>query len=214
VDGSPLALIDDLSEGFSAAPDPAGAELCSFIHNEHSMSGGYAGSIETRPRVVKVWDLFVRWFHWLLVVSFALAWYSGGIWDNPHLAAGYAVAALVVAFVGTRHARFTDFVYSPQSIIRYLFSMVRMRAPRYLGHNPAGGAMVIMLLATMAVLCTTGILMTTDAFWGVQWVNDLHNDATNFALILIGLHVAGVIISSIEHRDLVLAMITGWKRAP
>jgi cytochrome b len=160
----------------------------------------------------------VRVFHWLLVVFFALAWYSGGIWDNPHLAAGYIVAALIVAriiwgFIGTRYARFADFFYSPQTIFRYVVAMLRLRAPRYLGHNPAGGAMVLLLLATLVVLCTTGILMTTDAFWGVQWVDDLHNYASNFALILVGMHVAGVIMSSVEHREnLVRAMITGYKR--
>jgi cytochrome b len=168
---------------------------------------------------VKVWDPFVRVFHWLLVVSFGLAWISGGIWDNPHRAAGYIVAALVVArvvwgFVGTRYARFIDFAYSPQTTFRYLLAMLRLRAPRYLGHNPAGGAMVLLLLATLAILCTTGILMTTDAFWGVQRVDDLHSYASTFALILAGLHIGGVIVSSIEHREnLILAMITGWKRA-
>jgi cytochrome b len=166
-----------------------------------------------RPQMVKVWDAFVRVFHWLLVVSFFLAWYSGGIWDNPHLFAGYVVTALLVAriiwgFVGTRYARFGDFIYSPQAIFRYVLAMLRLRAPRYLGHNPAGGAMVLLLLATLTVLSATGILMTTDAFWGVQWVDDLHDFASTFALILVGLHIGGVIISSLEHREnLVLAMI-------
>jgi cytochrome b len=181
------------------------------------MSAEYAGT-QTRSGAVKVWDPFVRLFHWLLVVLFALAWYSGGIWDNPHLATGYAVAALVVGrivwgFVGSRYARFSDFLYSPQTIFRYLFAMLHLRAPRYLGHNPAGGAMVLLLLATLVVLCTPGILMTTDAFWGVQWVDDLHSYASTFALILVGLHVGGIIISSIEHREnLVRAMVTGYKR--
>jgi cytochrome b len=88
-----------------------------------------------------------------------------------------------------------------------------MRASRYLGHNPAGGAMVIALLATLVALCATGIMMTTEAFWGVQWVDDLHQLASDFSLILIGLHVAGVILASLEHHEnLILAMITGWKR--
>ena len=70
-----------------------------------------------RPAPVKVWDLFVRVFHWALVVAFAIAWYSGGIWDNPHLVAGYIVLALVVArivwgFIGSRYARFSDFIYA------------------------------------------------------------------------------------------------------
>jgi len=58
-----------------------------------------------------------------------------------------------------------------------------MQTPRYLGHNPAGGAMVVTLLATLVVLCATGIMMTMDAFWGVQWVDDLHQLASDVSLI-------------------------------
>jgi cytochrome b len=173
-----------------------------------------------RPTSVKVWDPFVRVFHWALVVAFAIAWYSGGIWDNPHLVAGYIVLALVVArigwgFFGSRYARFSDFIFRPGVMLRYSADMLRMRAPRYLGHNPVGGAMVIALLATLLVLCITGVMMTTDAFWGVQWVDNLHATASTFALILVGLHIGGVIFASIEHgENLVRAMITGMKRAP
>ena len=131
---------------------------------------------------------------------------------------GYGVAVLILArivwgFVGSRYARFRDFVYGPQTIVRYLADTMRMRAPRYLGHNPAGGAMVIALLATLVILCTSGVMMTTDAFWGVEWVDDLHKASSNFSLILVGLHVTGVIIASLEHKEnLIVAMITGWKR--
>jgi len=173
-----------------------------------------------RPDSVKVWDLFVRVCHWLLVILFAVAWYSGGIWDNPHLAAGYFIFGLVVArivwgFVGSRHARFSDFIYGPRTILLHIADMLRMRAPRYLGHNPAGGAMVIMLLATLIVVCISGVMMTTDAFWGVKWVDRLHETASTIALVLVALHVGGVIFASIEHgENLVRAMITGRKRTP
>ena len=173
-----------------------------------------------RPDSVKVWDLFVRVCHWLLVILFAVAWYSGGIWDNPHLAAGYFIFGLVVArivwgFVGSRHARFSDFIYGPRTILLHIADMLRMRAPRYLGHNPAGGAMVIMLLATLIVVCISGVMMTTDAFWGVRWVDRLHETASTIALVLVALHVGGVIFASIEHgENLVRAMITGRKRTP
>ena len=97
---------------------------------------------------------------------------------------------------------------------RYIVDMLHMRAPRYLGHNPAGGAMVIVLLATLIVLCISGVMMTTDAFWGVKWVDRLHATASTIALVLVGLHVGGVIFASIEQgENLVRAMITGWKRA-
>ena len=173
-----------------------------------------------RPDSVKVWDLFVRVCHWLLVILFAVAWYSGGIWDNPHLAAGYFIFGLVVArivwgFVGSRHARFSDFIYGPRTILLHIADMLRMRAPRYLGHNPAGGAMVIMLLATLIVICISGVMMTTDAFWGVKWVDRLHETASTIALVLVALHVGGVIFASIEHgENLVRAMIIGRKRTP
>jgi cytochrome b len=174
---------------------------------------------EMRPALVKVWDPFVRVFHWALVAAFATAWYSGGIWDNPHLVAGYIVLALVGArlvwgFIGSRYARFSDFMYSPRVMLRYSADMLRMSAPRYLGHNPVGGAMVITLLATLLVICITGVMMTTDAYWGVQWVDNLHATASTFALILIGMHIGGVIFAGIEHgENLVRAMVTGVKRA-
>jgi len=184
--------------------------------------GAYA--IEPREangsRLVRVWDLFVRVFHWSLVIAFATAWYTGGIWDQPHLAAGYLVLALIVArivwgFVGSRYALFSSFVYPPHIIVRYMRDMVHLRAPRYLGHNPAGGAMVIALLAMLLILCITGIMMTTDAFWGVRWVDNLHATTSNLALVLVALHVGGVVFASIEHgENLVRAMFTGFKRSP
>ena len=89
---------------------------------------------ESGGEAVRVWDPFIRWFHWLLAVLFASAWYSGGIWDDPHLVTGYGVAILVLArivwgFVGSRYARFHDFVYGPRTILRYLADAFRMRAP-------------------------------------------------------------------------------------
>lgn len=178
-------------------------------------AGESAGS-----RLVKVWDFFVRVFHWSLVITFATAWYTGGIWDQPHLAAGYLVLALILAriiwgFVGSRYALFSNFVYPPRVIILHMADMMHMRAPRYLGHNPAGGAMVIALLTMLLVLCITGIMMTTDAFWGVQWVDNLHATTSNLALVLVALHVGGVVFASIEHgENLVRAMFTGFKRSP
>src|SRR5262245_6304335 len=114
------------------------AEIVSVTESEHG----------TTPGAVKVWDPFIRTFHWLLAVLFASAWYTGGIWDSPHLISGYAVVVVVLAriiwgFVGPRYARFSDFVHGPKAIIRFLADTLHMRAPRYVGHNPAGGAMVI-----------------------------------------------------------------------
>ena len=168
---------------------------------------------------VRVWDAFVRIFHWSLVGLFILAFVTGDEIEWLHLAAGYAIAVLILlriiwGFVGPQHARFSDFVRTPREVTGYVRSAIRLRAPRYLGHNPAGGAMIIALLAMLIGISATGFMMTTDAFWGAQWVEDLHEWLVYVMLGLIALHVAGVVFSSIEHgENLVKAMITGHKRA-
>jgi cytochrome b len=168
---------------------------------------------------VRVWDLFVRVFHWSLVGLFALAFATGGEVQWLHLLAGYSIVALVAlrvawGFVGPRHARFGDFVRPPREVLAYLRDAIRLRAPRHLGHNPAGGAMVLALLAMLSGIGLTGFMMTTDAFWGAQWVEDLYEGLGNATLVLIAIHVAGVLFASLEHgEDLVRSMITGHKRA-
>jgi cytochrome b len=169
--------------------------------------------------MVRVWDPFVRIFHWSLVSLFILAFVTGDETEWLHLTAGYAIGALVVlriiwGFAGPRHARFSDFVRTPREVIDYVRSVIRLRASRYLGHNPAGGVMIIALLAMLIGISATGFMMTTDAFWGAQWVEDLHEGLVYATLGLIALHVVGVVFSSIEHgENLVKAMITGRKRA-
>ncbi len=171
------------------------------------------------PPQVRVWDPFVRVFHWSLVGLFVLAFVTGDETEWLHLAAGYAIAALILCriiwgFVGPRHARFSDFVRTPREVADYVRSAIRLRAPRYLGHNPAGGAMIIALLTMLIGISVTGFMMTTDAFWGAQWVEDLHEGLVYVTLGLIALHVAGVVFAGIEHgENLVKAMITGRKRA-
>ena len=173
---------------------------------------------EMRPGMVRVWDPFVRIFHWSLVGLFAFAWATGDEWGKAHELAGYVIAGLVAlrviwGFVGPAHARFSDFIRSPVVTIRFLADTMRMKARRYIGHNPAGGMMVLALLAMIAVIATTGYMMTTNAYWGVEWVEEVHEGAVNITLGLVVLHVAGVIFAGIEHKEnLVKAMITGWKR--
>ena len=174
--------------------------------------------VTTLP-MVRVWDPFVRIFHWSLVGLFVLAFVTGDETEWLHLTAGYAIAVLIVlriiwGFVGSRHARFSDFVRTPRQVTDYLRSAIRLQAPRYLGHNPAGGMMIIALLAMLVGISATGFMMTTDAFWGAQWVEDLHEGLVYVTLGLIALHVAGVVFASVEHgENLVKAMITGRKRA-
>ncbi|WP_262268436.1 cytochrome b/b6 domain-containing protein [Microvirga yunnanensis] len=179
-----------------------------------------AAAASSQATTVHVWDPFVRIFHWSLVGLFAVAFATGDEIEGLHIRVGYAIAALVAlriiwGFVGSRHARFSDFVRSPGEIATYSGQALRFRAPRYLGHNPAGGAMVVSLLVMIGGIAATGFAMTTDAFWGSQWVENLHEGLVYATLGLIILHVVGVIFSGLEHgENLVKAMITGRKRAP
>jgi cytochrome b len=167
---------------------------------------------------VPVWDPLVRVFHWSLVAAYATAWLSDGE-HATHRLAGYLVLGLVVfrlawGFVGSPHARFADFVPSPRRLLAYLRDLRRGRAERHLGHNPAGGAMIVAMLALLLALGFTGWLQTTVSFWGVGWVEELHEFLANASLVLVGLHLLGVALSSLLHREnLVRAMITGRKPA-
>lgn len=172
------------------------------------------------PATVKVWDAFVRVFHWSLVLLFVLAYATADEIERVHRAAGYAIAVLLAlrlawGVVGPQHARFRSFIRPPHEALAYLRDVLRLRAPRYLGHNPAGGMMIAALLLTLAGSCLSGYLMTTDAYWGVEWLQETHEFIAHAAVCLIVLHVLGVLVASFEHREnLVKAMITGSKRAP
>lgn len=172
-----------------------------------------------RPtRYVTVWDPLVRIFHWSLVVGFAVAYLTGDEWDFAHEIVGFVIATLIVirvlwGFFGTRHARFRDFVYQPATVLTFLRDSSRFRAKRYLGHNPAGGVMVVALITVIAGLCITGVLLTFGAYREAKWLEEIHEVLANGALVLIGLHVIGVALASFEHREnLVKAMFTGQKR--
>lgn len=169
---------------------------------------------------VRIWDPAVRLFHWSLVTAFVIAWLTGEGSRVVHEWAGYVVAALVVfrlvwGLVGPRYARFGQFIRSPRMIARYLADMLKRREPRYLGHNPAGGAMIVVLLAMLAGTALTGWMYTTEAYWGVEWVEETHEFLANLLLLLVGLHIAGVLVASwVHHENLVRAMWTGKKRRP
>lgn len=170
---------------------------------------------------VTVWDRFIRVFHWSLVASFTVAYLSGEERDLRllHYWAGYAAAALVAVrivwgVIGTHYARFAQFVKGPRSTLNYIKDVLTGREARYIGHNPAGGAMVILLLISLIGVSLTGHLMTTDAFWGSEAMETVHEIIANGMLGLIAFHVAGVIFESVRHREsLVKAMLNGRKRA-
>ncbi|EIJ34190.1 cytochrome b/b6 domain-containing protein [Thiothrix nivea] len=114
---------------------------------------------------VKVWDPLVRIFHWSLVLAFAAAYLTGeewGAWEEVHEIAGYAAVGLILfrivwGFVGSRHARFSDFLYAPKAVVEYLKSLLTTHPKHYLGHNPAGGWMVMLLLAGVLATGLSGL---------------------------------------------------------
>ena len=197
---------------------------------------------------VRVWDPLVRVFHWGLVAAFALAWITGDESQGLHNWAGYAAAALIAVriawgFIGTPYARFTQFVHGLGRVGGYLGDVLHRREARYIGHNPAGGLMILLILVTMSGTAFTGWLMVDPARQamlpmmpefvaaayadedGVEGVirsggggdaiEEVHEVLANVMLFLVVLHLAGVLLASIRHREnLARAMVTGDKRAP
>ncbi len=181
---------------------------------------------------VKVWDVAVRLFHWSLAAAFFVAYLSSEEWQSLHVLAGYGVAGLIAfrviwGLIGTRHARFGDFVYRPHTVLGYLKDLVRLRHRRYLGHNPAGGSMVLALLVSLTVTALSGMAVYgaeegagplafafagSGEFWE-EIIEGVHEFFANLTLVLVGLHVGGVIAESLLHREnLIRAMWTGYKR--
>ncbi len=170
-------------------------------------------------RRVRVWDPLVRIFHWTV---------AGGVLANLtflreardwHVNIGYlVVAALAIrigwGFVGRGHARFASFVPGPRGLTHYMSAMIKRREPRYVGHNPAGAAMIVLLMVLLAIVSATGWMMGLDAFWGVGWVETVHEVSANILTGAIALHIIGAIVESARHREnLPLSMVTGYKRA-
>jgi cytochrome b len=203
------------------------------------------------PAVVQVWDPLVRFGHWALVAAFAVTYLSAEEETGPdplHVWGGYVVGTIVVlrvvwGFVGPRSARFSDFVRSPKEVVLYLRNLLLgARAARsYLGHSPAGGAMVVALLVFLAATVATGMVAYGQQGRGPlasivaisapadrggaepaasradkraeSTVGEVHGLLATITLVLVGLHIIGVATASAVHREnLVLAMITGRKR--
>lgn len=198
--------------------------------------------VNARDDTVKVWDPIVRIGHWVLVIAFFTAYLTEDDFLTQHVWAGYAVGIIVCVrslwgLIGTRHARFVDFVRSPAQTLRYIGDLAAGGAKRYIGHNPAGGAMVIALIVSLAGTVFSGLMVyaaeeNAGPFAG--WVADnrasesrsapvsiadeelweeVHEVLANFTLLLVVLHIAGVLFSSYVHKEnLIRGMITGRKR--
>lgn len=172
----------------------------------------------TKP--LRVWDRAVRALHWVLVGAVALSALGLVALFGVYQPAGYvALAAVVLRIVwgvrGSHYARFAQFVRGPRAAWRYARAVAARREPRHLGHNPLGAWMVLALMACVAGLALTGWLYTTDAYWGDETVEAVHLALAWGLLGLVVVHVAGVIFTSLRHREnLVASMVHGHKRAP
>jgi len=188
----------------------------------------YAEQLHVQSENIKVWDPFVRLFHWSLVFFFILTFVTEDDFLTIHINAGYTVAGLVLfrliwGFIGTYHARFNTFVTGPAKVWSYLKSLRNRDAPSYLGHNPAGGAMIIALLVFLTMTVLSGMVLiagegsgpfagTSLALLQGEWIEELHEFFANATLFLVVVHVAGVLYGSYVHREnLIRAMLTGYK---
>ncbi len=188
---------------------------------EASASTGSGRALRPEPDrgQIRVWDVFVRLFHWSLVGLFIFAYLTGDEWDNAHEIAGYGIMALIAAriiwgFVGSEHARFSSFVFRPSHDIRFPEGQCLSQGKAL--HRPQSGWRRhgdCAVDRNHGDQSSRAIMMTTDMFWGVGWVEELHEIAVNATLVLIALHIRGVLLASLEHgENLVRSMITGMKR--
>ena len=170
-----------------------------------------------RLRGVQVWPAWVRLLHWVLGALVLASWlthHGGGSW-HEWLGYGAAVAVMVRVVAGgiaDGHARFDAFVVRPRAVLAHARELLAGKAPRFVGHNPLGGYMVLLLLGATTIACATGWLYTTDRYWGVEWVERLHSRASDALLLLVALHVCGVLFESARVREnLIAAMLHGRK---
>jgi cytochrome b len=197
--------------------------LLKLIHHEETMN----------DIPVKVWDPLVRVFHWTLAGAFFIAYLTEDDLLTLHTWAGYTVLGLVLfrilwGFVGTHYARFSSFVFPPGKVWSYVKDTLSLRADRYIGHNPAGGAMIVLLLASLLLTAFTGLVLygveesagplaSLSSSLGHSWgemFEEVHEFLANFTLVLVLVHLTGVLVESLVHREnLVWAMWTGYKRA-
>jgi len=185
-------------------------------------------------RTIRVWDVPVRVFHWVLVVLLVTSVVTGQLGGNAmtwHMWSGYAILALVLfrviwGIVGSHYARFADFVYGMRATLGYAGRLARLDPPPYAGHNPLGGWSVVLMLLCVAVQVVTGLFANDDiATEGplVKHVSEatstlltrIHKLNINVLYVLVGVHVAAALFYLVVKREnLIGAMFTGMKRVP
>jgi len=166
---------------------------------------------------IRVWDLPVRVFHWLLAGSFAVAYLvaESEQFRSLHVILGYTATGLILfrifwAAVGSRFARFSSFVFSPAAVVGYLRSLAK-QPQHYIGHNPAGSYAIYGILVAGLATAVTGYMTLKEL--GGESLEEAHEACANVWLGLVIVHIAGVFIGSWIHREnLVRAMITGYKQ--
>ena len=166
---------------------------------------------------ILVWDWPVRLGHWLMVGGFALAWLTGDseTFRLVHVIAGATVLGVASfrlpwGFIGSRYARFVDFVRGPTAVKDYLTSLLRLQPDHHVGHNPAGGWAIVLLLGLGIVTGLAGWAIYNDI--GGHWLEEVHEALATTMLTAVIVHVAGVISGSLLHgENLVRAMVNGRK---
>ena len=167
---------------------------------------------------ILVWDLPTRAFHWLLAVSFAGAFLTAESerYRDIHVTLGYTMLGLIAfrlvwGLVGTRYARFSSFPLSLRRVVSYFRSLLTRSPQHYAGHNPAGSWAIYAMLAMAILVGATGYAAYNEI--GGEWLAELHEGTASAMLGLVLIHIGGVLLSSLIHREnLVEAMLSGYKQ--
>ncbi|UCV04999.1 cytochrome b/b6 domain-containing protein [Dechloromonas denitrificans] len=167
---------------------------------------------------ILVWDWPVRLGHWLMVGGFIVAWLTGDseYFRRLHVGAGATVLAVAIfrlpwGFIGTRYARFADFVRGPTAVRDYLANLLKLEPAHQVGHNPAGSWAIVLLLGLAILTGLTGWATVNEL--GGHWLEEVHEGLATAMLTVVFIHLAGVLSGSLLHEEnLVRAMLTGRKK--
>lgn len=166
---------------------------------------------------IKVWDIFIRIFHWSTV---AIVLINFTIFDEGtvHETLGYILMGLlglrlVWGFVGSEYSRFSNFFPTPTKVKQHLKEIKEGKSSTHIGHNPIGAVMIFNLYLTLVMVSLTGYMAVSDRFWGVEWVEELHEFFAAYLLFSVAIHVIGVVWESLRSGvNLIYAMVTGIKK--
>jgi len=167
---------------------------------------------------IRVWDLPTRFGHGLFIITFIVSFWSGDSeeWRLVHVTAGFAMGG-VLAFrllwgmAGTRYSRFKSFLFSPRAVWGYLSSLLKGKPAHWVGHNPAGSYAIYALISCGIAVLGSGWALYEEV--GGEWLEEAHDVLSYVMLGVVGLHVAGVVVSSFLHREnLVRSIVTGFKQ--